>query len=192
MAHLIESTRKGFVRIEASVPSGRQAARSEGAGVRYLTAASDGVRIVAFSNDTRPAHALLAPASVAVRVNGSLVVGGLRVLQHKDEIRIGSQQLFFSAESVPVAEEYRHEGSGRRPRCPVCRAAVQDGQTVVRCPGCSRLYHQIEATGDSPEKPCWTYSPSCRFCEHPTSMSGETAWRPEQEEFDELDTAKQE
>lgn len=139
--------------------------------------------IVEFFLGPRREAALITVEGIRARVNGSLVVGGFRVLQHKDEVRIGSTQLFYSAESVPVLEVYQHEGSTRRPRCPVCRAEIHDGQTFVRCPCCSRLHHQIDATDDSPGMPCWTYSPACRFCEHPTSMSGEPTWRPDEEDF---------
>ncbi len=149
------------------------------AGVAGPSAIGAEFQIVAFREGSRPARALIAAAGVSVRVNGAAVVGGLRVLHHKDELVVGAQQLFFSAESVPAVEVYQHDESGRRPRCPVCRAEIQDGQSVVRCPGCSRLYHQIEAGADTAAKPCWTYSPACRFCEHPTSMSGEPTWRPD-------------
>ena len=138
-------------------------------------------RIVPFRDGSRPSHALIVIGDVPVRVNGQSATGRLHILRHKDELMVGSQQMFFSAESTPVVEIYRHGESGRRPRCPVCRAEVQDEQTVVRCPGCSRLYHQLEATETQPEKPCWTYSPECRFCEHPTSLSGEPTWRPDEE-----------
>jgi hypothetical protein len=141
-----------------------------------------GVRIVPFRDGNRPGHVLMARGDASVRVNGADVVGGLRVLEHKDELIVGGRRLYFSAESQPVVEVYQHDGSRRRPRCPICRAEIQDGQTIVRCPGCSRIYHQIEAAGDAPAKPCWTYAPTCRFCGHPTSMSGEPTWRPDDDD----------
>ncbi len=146
---------------------------------------ADGVEsfcVVPFDDGGKPGHVLVAKPRGLVRVNGMPVIGGLRALGHKDELIVGSRRMFFSSESVPVVEVYEHDRQGRRPRCPVCRAAVEDGQTVVRCPGCSRVYHQIAAADDTPEKPCWTYSPSCRFCDHPTTLSGEPTWRPELEE----------
>lgn len=151
-------------------------------GVRAPSGTDVGFCVVPFRDGTRPSYALIVTADVHVRVNGQVVVGRLHILQHQDELVVGSQQIFFSAESTPVVEIYRHDDSGRRPRCPVCRAEIQDGQAVVRCPGCSRLFHQLEATETKPAKPCWTYSPACRFCEHPTSMSGEPTWRPDEED----------
>ena len=171
-----ELTAEGFVPVRVQV-----AEHSAAGGDR--SAANGDFRIVAFRDGARPSHALIAVAGVRVRVNGPVIIGGLCVLEHRDELRIGSQQMFFSAESVPILEIYQHGDSGRRPRCPVCRAEIRDGQSVVRCPGCSRLHHQVDAADASPGMPCWTYSPACRFCEHPTSMSGEPAWRPDEEQF---------
>lgn len=139
-------------------------------------------RIMSFVSGTRPTYLLIAAARSDVRVNGSAVVGAIRVLQHQDEVSVGAQRLFFSAQAVPLVELYRCDGSPRRLRCPVCRGEIQDEQQVVRCPGCSRLFHQIPAGPDTPEKPCWTYSPECRFCTHPTSLSGEAFWQPGGEE----------
>jgi hypothetical protein len=144
-------------------------------------------QLVPYRQGTRVRHALMAAALAAIRVNGSPVIGGLRVLNDQDEIRIGSQRMFFSAESTPVVEIYQQQTSGRRPRCPVCRAEIQDGQSVVRCPGCSRFHHQIDATDAAAAKPCWTYAPTCRFCEHPTSMSGEPTWRPDPDQLEKPD-----
>lgn len=144
---------------------------------------NDQIRIVAFRDGTRPSFALLAARDVLVRVNGLVVVAGMRVLQHKDELWVGAEQMFFSAESTPVAEIFQGNTSKRPSRCPICRDAMRDGQQVVRCPGCSRLFHQIEATNETPARLCWTYLSECKFCEHPTSMTGEPTWRPDEEEF---------
>jgi hypothetical protein len=140
-----------------------------------------GLHVVPFHDGTKPRHALVIAADASVRVNGFAVVGGLRVLQHKDELVVGTQRIFYSAESTPVVEVFQN-AAVRQPRCPVCRAELCDGQSVVRCPGCSRYYHQIGGDEVTPAKPCWTYSPVCRFCEHPTSLSGDLSWRPEMEE----------
>jgi hypothetical protein len=153
----------------------------EGGAMLDVGAAEGGLRIVPFREGTRPSHVLLVRDHLAARVNGWPVVGGIRVLDHKDEITVGGQRMYFSAQSQPTVEVYQHDGSQRGPRCPICRTEVQNGQAIVRCPSCLRIYHQIDATGDTPAKPCWTYSPECRFCSHPTSLSGDAAWRPEEE-----------
>ena len=135
--------------------------------------------VVPFRSNQRQEYVLVSGLDVSINVSGLAIVGGLRVLQHKDEIVVGSQRMFFSNEATPVVEAYTHDATQRRPQCPVCRAQIQDGDQIVRCPGCTRLYHQITATDHSPEKFCWTYVPRCRFCEHPTSLSGDLAWRPD-------------
>jgi len=178
MATIWKETQHGF---EARpLPAG---AGGTEIGLRVLFAdALPDLRVMPFRDRNRQGHALVAGENVVVRVNGAAMVSGLRVLDHKDEIAIGRQRVYFSAESAPIVETYQHDGSRRRPRCPICRAELQDGHSIVRCPGCSRIYHQIAAAGEAPEKPCWTYSPECRFCGHPTSLSGEPTWRPDDEE----------
>lgn len=138
-------------------------------------------RVVPFRDGAQAGYVLIVGARVEMRVNGAIVVGGIRVLQHKDELSFGSRRLFFSTEAVPVIEAYRHDDARRRPRCPVCRAEIADGQSVVRCPRCARIYHQMSVMDEAAAKPCWTYCPECRFCNHPTSLSGQAAWRPDQE-----------
>ena len=93
--------------------------------------------------------ALIAGGEVSIYVNGSAVIGGIHVLRHKDELVVDGARAYFSAESTPVVEVYQHDGSRRRPRCPICRGEIQDGQSIVRCPGCSRISHQIAATADA-------------------------------------------
>jgi hypothetical protein len=121
--------------------------------------------------------ALLVRPGVWARVNGAVVLGGMRLLDHKDEVLVGSARAFFSAEATPGVLAYRSAG-GRVPVCPTCRGPVRDGSGAVECPGCGRWYHQ-----DGP-KTCWTYAPQCRFCNHPTPLTDGAAWRPDREECD--------
>jgi hypothetical protein len=115
---------------------------------------------------------------VWVRVNGLPVLGGLRLLGHKDEVLAEGARFFFSVESAPEVVVFQLPPGGRAPICPVCRGPVREGAQVVQCPGCSRWFHQLEA------KPCWTYAPACRFCNHPTPLVAGSAWRPDREESD--------
>jgi hypothetical protein len=140
----------------------------------------EGVHLVRFGRGSDRGTALLARG--APRVNGQPVLGGLRVLEHADEVILGRVRFFFSAESTPVVVVFRRDGDARSPTCPLCRGPIRDGEQAVQCPGCSRWFHQTVPEGDRAGKPCWTYAPSCRFCNHPTSLSGEPAWRPEAEE----------
>ena len=146
--------------------------------------------VVKYRNGNRSRFVLFDPTH-SLLVNGNLVSEGIRVLRHKDELQAGAQRLYFSAESAPVVETFALSNGAesdaaatanaapRRPRCPTCRKLIEDGQAVVRCPGCQRVYHQIAGDGESVDKRCWSYSSECRFCSHPTSMSGEGAWRPQ-------------
>jgi hypothetical protein len=126
--------------------------------------------------------ALLVRPGVWVRVNGQPVLGGLRVLEHKDEILLAETRLFFSGESTPTVVPFRAVEGGRAPICPICRGPIKDGLQAVQCPGCGRWFHQTEALDGRPAKPCWTYAPTCRFCSHPTSFGAEAAWTPEKED----------
>jgi len=124
--------------------------------------------------------ALLVWAEVRARVNGEPILGGLRLLDHRDEVLLGAARLIYSAQSAPAVTTFTLVGDQRPPICPVCRGQVRPGMQAVRCPGCGRWFHQLEANGEQPARPCWTYAPTCRFCNHPTTLEG-SAWRPDQE-----------
>ena len=161
---------------------------SAGAGWQSLPLGGDGlganVRVVSFGRGAEGGAGLLVRPGVTVRVNGHPVPGGFRVLEHRDEILIGSLRVFYSAESIPESTVFRLGAEARRPTCPLCRGPVQDGDQAVQCPGCGRWFHQREGSEEQRAKTCWTYSPTCRFCDHPTALSGEPVWRPEREEAD--------
>jgi hypothetical protein len=136
---------------------------------------SCGVELICYGSGAERGTALLTPPETTVHVNGQRVWSGLRILHHKDEIQVGDRRLFYSAEMQPCVGTYEARADAA-PKCAVCRMPIGDGESVVACPGCSRLYHQSDA------KPCWTYRERCAFCSHPTSLTGEAAWQPEQEE----------
>src|SRR5688572_12026300 len=54
---------------------------------------------------------LLARAETSVRVNGQPMVGGMRVLSHRDEILVGARRFYFSAEATPVRAPFQMEGT---------------------------------------------------------------------------------
>ncbi len=142
----------------------------------------DGVRLVGFGTGAERGAALLMPPGATARVNGRPVLGGLCLLEHRDEVILGRSRFFFSSESAPVVAVFRREDGARSPTCPLCRGPVRDGDRAVRCPGCGRWFHQADAAEGRPAKPCWTYAPTCRFCNHPTALAGAAGWRPETEE----------
>jgi hypothetical protein len=129
----------------------------------------------------RQGAVLLARDGVWVRVNGEVVLGGMRILEHKDEVLVEDVRVVFSQESTPVVVAFA-AGAGRAPTCPICRGPICDGMPAVQCPGCGRWFHQVEGEG-RPAKPCWTYAATCRFCQHPTAFAAEAGWRPDREEI---------
>jgi hypothetical protein len=157
-----------------TVPAGQAltGAELEVAGVQFLGVGQGADRGVA----------LLVRPGVWARVNGQPVLGGLRVLDRKDEIVIAGARLFFSAESTPQVVPFRTPAGTRPPTCPVCRGPIKDDMQAVQCPGCGRWFHQLDAAEGQKEKPCWTYAPTCRFCAHPTSFAADAAWAPEKED----------
>ena len=147
----------------------------EAEGAPAVAVEVDGARFLRFGTGNERRTALVLPVGAAARVNGRPVLGGLRVLEHKDEVIFGRSRLFYSAESTPVVVVFRRAEGARSPTCPLCRGPVRDGDRAVQCPGCGRWFHQAD-------KPCWTYAPTCRFCNHPTALGGEAGWRPERED----------
>ena len=134
-----------------------------------------------FGQGTDAVVALLSPLELPVYVNGDYLIGGLRILQNQDEILAGLQRYYYSAESTPLVSVYQLAPGGRRPKCGVCRGVIEDGQSVVVCHRCGRVFHQLLAGENLPAKECWTYRAKC-LCDHPTDLGEGATWRPEQEE----------
>jgi len=112
---------------------------------------------------------LVAAARPDVRVNGS-PVAGIRVLADRDEITVGAARVFYSSELLASVQPF----PGERPvTCPRCKEPIVPGTPAVRCPSCSVWHHQ------TPERPCWTYSPGCTNCGQPTDLHAGFRWVPE-------------
>ena len=141
--------------------------------------AGQSVALVRHGNNSPEQWSLLARNGTNVRVNGSPVVLGIRVLSDRDEITVradapaGSLRCFYSAERL--AEVVAFPGGGTV-RCPRCKQPIRQGQMAVQCPSadCGAWHHQ------SPELPCWTYSVSCALCPQPTELGGGFRWTPEE------------
>jgi hypothetical protein len=109
----------------------------------------------------------------ALRINGTALVTGIRVLSHRDELRLAgiAGRVFFSLEGLAhVAPFDGVEGS----RCPRCQQPIEPGSPAVRCPQCGVWHHESEEFG------CWTYSPICSLCDQPTALEGGFRWTPEE------------
>jgi hypothetical protein len=139
------------------------------------------LRIAKFGGGDGPHEvALLVRGRPAAWCNGRPVLGGLKILAHRDELLIGGRTLFYSDETLPVVRNFELADGKRRPRCPVCRQNVEDGQAIVACPRCGRVFHQINSNESGEAKLCWTYRPAC-LCDHPTQLDPDAVWRPEKE-----------
>jgi hypothetical protein len=154
-----------------------------GSAAAEASSRAPSIALASLRKDSNAGAALLVLAGTPAWVNGDPVVGGLRVLVHRDEIVVGSELYCYSAHSRPIVSAFTLAAGARRPRCGVCRMAVEDGQAAVACPQCGRLYHQLEAAGEHGAKLCWTYLPAC-LCGHPTALGADEPWRPDREDFD--------
>ena len=106
----------------------------------------------------------------ALRVNGNPIPPGIRLLQHRDELRLAGARAWFSTERLAVVEPLE-DRSG--PRCPRCSKEIAYGSLSAICPACSVAFHQ------SDRKPCFTYEPVCPICKGGTEIGGEFSFRPE-------------
>jgi hypothetical protein len=149
-----------------------------------------GVELFRYGQDSERGVGLLVRPGVRALVNGHPVLGGFRILEHKDEILVAAPQksntlvrLFFSCEATPRVAAYRKAPGTRAVSCPVCRGAIRDGEAAVQCPNCARWFHQIEPADGKPGRRCWTFAERCRICNvQPTALSGGPVWSPEKDE----------
>jgi hypothetical protein len=149
-----------------------------------------GIEIIRYGQDSERGVGLLAKPELTVLVNGQRVLGGFRVLEHKDEILLSNPALparfvrmYFSCEATPVVTAFKKQPGTRAVSCPVCRGAIRDGDAAVQCPNCARWFHQIEPDDDKPGRRCWTFAERCRICNvQPTALTGGPVWTPEQED----------
>jgi len=118
--------------------------------------------------------AILGPASV--QVNGVPLLGGIRILNDRDEIRAcDGAPFYFSTERLAKVEPF--PGTGRRTFCARCKTEIAVGTPAVRCPGCGMWCHQSEADGLL----CWQYpgTSTCPLCDFPNALDGTYRWSPE-------------
>lgn len=111
-------------------------------------------------------------AGARVRVNGEPLLGDLRVLADRDQLRLGDEALYFSTENPARVEPL---AQAERPlACPRCRQTIAPATPAVRCPACGVWHHQSE------ELPCWTYAPTCALCPRSTDLQAGLQWSPEE------------
>jgi hypothetical protein len=113
-----------------------------------------------------PGVVLLAEPGSRLRVNGHPLCGGLRVLQDRDELRVGPERCFYSATTAMAVEPY----PGETASCPRCSGLLRQGTAAVRC-RCGAWFHQ------SAESACFSYGATCPLCGGSTQLETEP-WDP--------------
>jgi hypothetical protein len=112
----------------------------------------------------------------SIRVNGTPLAGGIRVLQHRDEIHVGENPpVYFSTERPARVEVF--PGAERPIRCPRCRLEIRPGDLAVQCGRCRIWHHEHE------EYRCWTYpeAETCAACQvQPNTLDEGLSWFPEE------------
>ena len=117
--------------------------------------------------------ALLVRPTVQVRVNGTLVRSGLRILRDGDSIRAdGLGVVYFSTECLARVEPF--PGADEPVCCPRCLREIEPPQAAVRCPQCQVWHHQDEAA----KRICWTYAERCSLCDQLTDLNAGYRWTP--------------
>ncbi|MGH7467143.1 MAG: hypothetical protein ACRENP_04070 [Longimicrobiales bacterium] len=158
----LESQRVSLARVHAVASRVR--------GPRPQQRSSDAYLVRTSARDRDVWHLLAAPEA-AISVNGLPVLGGLRVLEDRDEIHVaGEDALFYSTEEL--ARIVTMPETEQPMTCPRCRQRVEPGTPAVCCPCCKIWYHQTEAL------PCWLYAPFCAFCPQPTPFDTGFRWTP--------------
>jgi hypothetical protein len=98
---------------------------------------------------------------------------GLRVLAHGDLLAAAhGAAVFFSTEQAPSIETF---GQTQSVSCPRCKRPIVLGQSVVRCPACGVVHHELA----DPDRNCWTYAEKCALCPQPTALDLGLRWSPE-------------
>ena len=141
-----------------------------------------GVRLIELGHNMAGKVGILVKPDVPLHVNGRAVAGGFKLANHQDEITVGLNRFYISAERPPKIVTFHPKEGERSPTCPICRGRIMEGDQAVCCPRCGRWFHEKPAIGSNKEKPCWTYKAQCSFCGHPTDLDGKALWQPEQEE----------
>jgi hypothetical protein len=114
---------------------------------------------------------LAVPPGCEVRINGVPVLGGVRMLRHRDLIFAGGKTFWFSTERLARVE--RFAGAEGAIYCGRCKRELEVDQDVVRCPGCVTLFHE------SGTRPCWSYREAgCAYCGYPATLDGQFQWTP--------------
>ncbi|MEW6207429.1 MAG: hypothetical protein AB1631_03625 [Acidobacteriota bacterium] len=134
--------------------------------------ALQGIALLKVENPNGALWIVVAGADQTVHINEFPLSLGIRALSDKDRIWVsGVGSFFFSTESLAAVE--RFPGAEQKIFCPRCKLEIEEGQSAVKCPQCSRWHHQTD------EMKCWTYTKHCALCPQMTSLDAGYRWMPE-------------
>ena len=107
---------------------------------------------------------------VHLAVNGTPVLNGVRVLQHRDEIASADAITYFSTEKLPEVVAF----SGSPVKCGRCRSEIKEGSAAAMCV-CGLWYH-------ASDRACFEYGDAvCIACGRPTRLDGAGLWCPKEQ-----------
>lgn len=121
---------------------------------------------------------LLSPKKAGVRVNGTALWTGMRVLRDRDEIQVeGPGRIYFSRQRPARIEPF--PGADGTVFCPRCKLEITPGTPAVRCPNpqCYVWHHESEER----DLLCWSYAEQCSLCRERTDLRPDYrySWTPE-------------
>ena len=106
-----------------------------------------------------------------IQVNGFPLIGGIRVLQDKEEIFAREfGRIYFSVERTAKIEPF--SGREEATSCPRCKGTIAEGEPSVMCPSCRTWHHE------GTDRPCWSYTETCALCDRLTRIDGRYSWTP--------------
>lgn len=146
----------------------RQPVRIRGKGSNGSVVAE----LIRFGDRLNETWVLQSPARELIQVNGFPLVGGIRVLQDKEEILTrASGRIYFSTQRTPTIEPF--PGREEATSCPRCKGTIAEGEPSVMCPACFTWHHE------GTDRPCWSYTEKCALCDQLTRLDTGVSWTPE-------------
>lgn len=128
--------------------------------------------LIRFGDRLNDTWVLLSRARELIQVNGLPLIGGIRVLQDKEEILTrASGRIYFSTQRAPRIEPF--PGREEATSCPRCKGRIASGEPSVACPSCCTWHHE------EPDRPCWTYTEKCALCDQLTRLDTGFSWTPD-------------
>ena len=131
--------------------------------------------LVRMASESDEKFVLLCPVGFAIRVNGSSLPLGVRVLRDHDLVEITGRptQTFRAVFSNERKAKVVAFAEAHSPNCPRCKQPIDRHDPAAQCvnPNCGAWFHASE------QLPCFDYAP-CSLCGWPTTLGGDFLWTP--------------